>query len=813
MKFITNHNKTAIVYGDRNISYGDLIEKSLQMATFVSSDKAILYMENRPEFFYTFLGIWQKGGVAIPIDATFNDTEIIYYIENSDSDLIFTSAKNYENTVSACKKIKRDIKIVNIDTLDFENISVDEDCLLAPDPHKCSVMLYTSGTTGNPKGVMLSFDNILLNIEGLREYEMFLPVDKILIVLPMHHIFPLLGGVLAFHFGATVVLVKDLSSQSLMEAFSKYQITIMLGVPRLWDMLHKKIIGQINASKITKTVFHLAEKIPFQGVRKLIFKKIHKKFGGHIKFFVSGGSKLDPKITKDFGTLGFEMITGYGMTETSPMISFTPFHKIRIGSAGKILGGVDVKFENGEILARGRNVMLGYYKNEKATRETIDEEGYIHTGDLGYLKNGYLYITGRRKEMIVLSNGKNINPADIEKFVVNNSNLIEEVVISDINGKLTAVIFPNFGEINKQGITNIKETLKWGVIDKYNSKAHNYAKILDVRLVASELPKTKLGKYRRFMIPKLVANESCEELEDINEPNFSEYISIKKYLQNISKSKIFPSSHIELDLGLDSLDIVELMSYIESEYGVPMDENTIANHSTIQKLSEYIKEHKHSIKKKNIKNLLHTEENIKISNSHSVLFFVKFLLWLPFRTYIRMSVKGVENIPSGSKIFVGNHESYLDPIMFMESLPNKFLKDTYSIAKIKHFKGGFKKMMADKSNVILVDINKNLRHTLTMAGGVLRKGDNILIFPEGARTRNGKLQDFKKTFALLACEFNIPIVPFVIKGAYEAFPPSAKVPRPKKVSIEYLNPIQPEGHTVEEVIKITRDTINDNIRR
>ena len=288
------------------------------------------------------------------------------------------------------------------------------------------------------------------------------------------------------------------------------------------------------------------------------------------------------------------------MTETAPMISFTPIHQTVPGSAGKVLNGVELKIEDGEIWVRGKNIMKGYYKNQVATDEAIDKDGFLHTGDLGHVKNGYLFVTGRKKEMIVLSNGKNINPIEIENFLLRTSNLIDEVVVAEIEKKLTAVIYPNFKEIALQNVTNIKETLKWGVIDKYNASAPKYRKLLDIKIVQQELPKTKLGKVRRFMVPDLVKVSSTENIK-IEEPDFKEYKKLKKYFEHLKDTRVLPMSHLELDLGLDSLDMVELLSYLENDFGILSNEKIIVDNPTVEELANYICTESHKNKNLNIK--------------------------------------------------------------------------------------------------------------------------------------------------------------------------------------------------------------------
>lgn len=816
MNFIKNYNKTAIIYDGKEISYSEVIANSKVLASksnMKKQDKAIIYMENKPEFLFSFLGIWENRGVCVCLDAGLSADELIYFIEDSEAKCIYTSKQNLENVKNALKKLERELEIVVADEVDYNEIKLEkhQEFIKAPEPSDVSLMLYTSGTTGKPKGVMLTFDNILVNLEGLDKYNMFVSNDVVLALLPMHHIFPLLGsGVIPLAKGATIVFLKELSSQAMLGAFQKHKVTMMIGVPRLWEMLHKKIIEKVNSGKITKLVFKLAQNIKSIETRRKIFKKVHETFGGNLRFLVSGGSKLDGQISRDFLTLGIQICEGYGMTETAPMISFTPINEIVPGSAGKILPGIEVKIDDdGEILVRGRNVMAGYYNRPEATSETIDSDGWLHTGDLGEFKGEYLYITGRKKEMIVLSNGKNINPIEIEQWIMARTDLIKEMAVAEINSVLTAVIYPDFQKIVDENITNIKETLKWGIIDKYNSKAPNYRKILNVEIVRNDLPKTKIGKIRRFLVPGLLNKDEDENIT-IVEPDFEEYRVLKKYLEALKNRKITPTAHLELDLGLDSLDMVELMTYLESEFGVKPDDTIIVNNPTVEKLALYVKENKseNRFEKLNWKDYLNKDVDIDLPKSNIALHLIKFFLWLSFKIYIRVKKSGIENIPSGKPvIFVGNHQSLLDGFIFGHVLPFKHLQNSYTIAKVKHFSKWYMRLLADNSNVILVDINKNLGEMLQTAAKVLKNGKNLVIFPEGARTRDGKMLEFKKTFAILSKELNVEVIPFGIKGAYEAFPTGKKFPRPSKVEINFFEGIDPQGKTYDEIVNEARNTI------
>lgn len=821
MIFVKDYNKTAIIYDDREYSYKEVILSAKSFSERINikkEDRVIIFMENRPELLFSFLGIWNKQGTCVCLDGGFSGEELTYYIKDCKPKYIFTSRVNYEAAAKGLELagMENSVEILVVDDIPVDYTG-DDLTIEIEDKYFVSLILYTSGTTGNPKGVMLMFDNILINMEGLDEYKMFRTTDRVLALLPMHHIFPLLGaGVVPLGKGATIVFLKEVSSQAMVEALQKYKITFIIGVPKLWEMLHKKIMEKINGGKITKFIFKLAEKINSKNFSRKIFKKVHDGFGGNIRFFVSGGSKLDPQVSRDFLTLGIDVCEGYGLTETSPMISFTPTDEVVPGSAGKILTGVTVKIaDDGEILAKGRNVMKGYYGRPDATAEVIDKEGWFHTGDLGEIKNGLLYVTGRKKEMIVLSNGKNINPIEIEQWIMANTDLIKEMAIMDYEDKLTAVIYPDFYKLHEEGITNITETFKKGVIDKYNKQAASYKKVLDVKIVQEELPKTKIGKIRRFMLKDII-NKKEEKVQNIVEPSTEEYKNISAFLKSIKNKPIIPNAHLELDLGLDSLDTVELLSHIEGTFGVKIDEQTFVEHCTVEKLAEYVEKHSKEMMndtKMDWKEILSKDTEGELPKSNGIGKIIKFILKPAFLFFVKVKKEGLENIEKNEPvIFAGNHQSFLDGFIVNQAVPNSVLDKTYYFADIKHFKKGYMKFMGENSNIIFVDINKNLVNSLQMLSKALRNGKNIVIFPEGTRTRDGKINNFKKFFAILSKELNIPIVPFVLDGAYEAYPPSSKYPKGGDVKVKFLEKIYPSDMSYEEITEKVYNTIKKELK-
>lgn len=822
MKIITDKKKIALYYKDLEITYKDFILNTKKLKNFTGIEKFtnnMIYMENRPELLYSFFAVWDSRATCVCIDASSTAEELSYYVGNSDVVKIFTSKMQEEKVREALKILNKDVEIILVDEINFENIHVDENFeenlyINSPEKDDTALILYTSGTTGKPKGVMLSFDNILANIEALEVHKMFEEQDVTVALLPMHHILPLLGtGVLPLMSSATIVFLEDISSVALIDAMKKYKVTMIIAVPRVWEMMHKKIMDTIKSKGIARFIFKLAKKINSLKFSKILFKKVSEGFGGHIKFFVSGGSKLNSQVTEDFYTLGVKICEGYGMTETSPMISYTPKDDIVPNCAGKVIKDVQVKIANdNEILVKGRNVMKGYYKNPEATAEIIDKDGWLHTGDLGRLDGDYLYVTGRKKEMIVLSNGKNINPIEIEEKISTMTNLISEIVVTEYKSILTAVIHPDFNKVKEEKIDNIYEKLKWEVVDFYNQKAPDYKKILDVKIVNEDFPKTKIGKIKRFMIADMLDGK-IEKKERQAEPDFEEYNKIKKYLADAKDRDVYFDSHIEIDLGMDSLDMVEFQHYLDLNFGIK-EENLISKYPTLLELANYIKDNKNEEKTGNLdwKEIINQDTDAKIPKSSIVAIIFKFIAFIVFNTYFRVKVRGKEKLETEKPvIYIGNHQSFIDGFLFNYAVPLKIIRKTYFLAAIFHFKSSFMTFMANRSNIVLIDMNKDIAEVMRTLAKLLKEKKNVAIFPEGMRTRDGQLNKFKKTFAIIAKELNVDIQPFVLDGAYDLYPTGVKFPRPGKMSVEFLDKIKVENLSYDEIVDKSFEVVKNKL--
>ena len=816
--FLKDFNKTAMILRDQEISYKELIRNVNFYSSILSKNdlsKVAIFCENRLEWAFSFYSVLKKKAISVPIDHMSAASDVAFILNDCKPEVIFYSDSTKDTCYKAAEQLDYKIEKINIDEIKIDQPISDEE-FPEPNPNDTAVIIYTSGTTGSPKGVMLSYDNLLVNIEAVTtDVQIYKPEDCVMILLPLHHIFPLVGTLVApLSVGGTVVLSPSMASEDIMATLQNNAVTIIIGVPRLYNLIRKGIRDKIDKSAIAKFLFKIAEKKNSLSFSRKIFKSVQKKFGGHIKYMVCGGAALDKEVCKDYLTLGFEVLEGFGMTECAPMITFTRPGKVLPGSAGQPLKINEVKVIDGEIVNRGRNVMQGYYNRPDETAAIL-KDGWLYTGDLGYLDDEQrIFITGRKKEIIVLSNGKNINPEEIENKILNMSEVISEIGVFEKSDMLHAIIYPDYQKAKTLGVDDVEDMIKWQVIDKYNQKVTPYKKVMKFSLINDPLPRTRLMKLKRFLLPKL-ETISKEKIGDASEPDFQEYKLIKEFLEDQKEYPVHPSDHLEIDLGLDSLDKVNLGVYLESNFGVKLTESEMLSFVNVAKLAENIRDNKTKLSVESIDwgKILKEQLDLELPKSWYTHNLMKNAAKIFLKLYFRLKGDGIENIPDGPFILAPNHQSFFDGLFVAVFLKNKLMKKTYFYAKEKHLKNKIIRFIADKNNVIVMDLT-DLKTSLQKMAAVLKRGKNIIIFPEGTRTENGEIGDFKKTFAILSRELNVPIVPVAINGAYDALPRGTHFPKPwKKINVKFLKPVLPENHSYESLKEFVQKKVSEQLKK
>lgn len=810
LKNLNSH--IAIVYGDKKITYAELRQSIAHFNTLYSlneNDHAVLFAENSPEWIVTFYSVWHKKGIIIPVDNLATAHETAHILKDSEPKIIFTTSTKVDTVNKAIELAGITCEVLLIDGVktgaaDAQPVSFD-----LHDQDKTAVIIYTSGTTGQPKGVMLSYRNLITNVLAVSEdISIYRPDSVVMMLLPAHHVFPMMGTVvIPLYIGATIAISPTMQSADIMATLKNNRVNIIIGVPRLYAAIRKGIIDKLNKSFIARILFAVARKVNSLKFSKKVFKTVHDKMGGHVEYLVSGGAAIDKEISSDFLTLGLEVLDGFGMTEAAPMISFTRPGRVKVGSPGELMPRTRVMIEDGEILASGPNIMQGYYNKPDETAEIL-RDGWLHTGDLGYIDNeGFLFITGRKKEIIILSNGKNVNPAELEETLIT-SPFIRECGVFYHDDQLQVMIVPEIAEITNNEGLSLEDFMKWKVIEPFNNTVSAYKKIMGIHITDDELPRTRLGKLQRYKLPSLAVLADMDDELQVDTPQSHEFTMIADYIEKEKSKKVLPKHHLEMDLGMDSLDKVSMQAWLMQAFGVDLDPSEMMKFQNVEKLAEYVAEKKVRVEEGKLDwtDIIKEKVNLKLPSNWFTGRWMIYSSKLFFYLYFRFKAKGTEHIPDGPVIFVPNHQSSFDGLFVASFLKRRMLKKTYFYAKEKHFKQAWLKFLASRNNIIIVDINRDLKESIQKMAEVLRQDRSLIIFPEGTRTKTGTLGEFKKTFAILSTELKIPIVPVTIKGAFEALPSGSKFPRPwKRIRVEFLDPVYPGSHSYE--------TLTDEVRK
>jgi long-chain acyl-CoA synthetase len=494
------------------------IQAALQSHGVEYQDRVALISENRPEWVISYLAITSMGAIAVPLDAMLSKEEVVPLINDCNAKVIILSEKYTDYTKGTLVE-GREIFMEEFDKLASSVPSVKTSVKL----DDTASIVYTSGTTGIAKGVVLTHKNIMSNVVVVAPMFDLGPGDNFLSVLPLHHTFETTAGFLGpFYMGCKITYAESLKSHNLLRNMKDTKVTVMCGVPLLYQLFYDGIMREVEEKKmkplfsalffISKFFKHV---IGFN-IGKKIFSIVHKKFGGKIRFFVSGGAALDPNLIRNFDLMGFTILQGYGLTESSPILTCNNLKENRVGSVGKAIPGVELKITGdepvGEIYAFGPNIMKGYYKRGELTSRIV-VNGWLHTGDVGYLdEEGYLFITGRFKDVIVTASGVNVYPDELE-YGLNNIPEIKESCIMGTKVKagirkgseeVFAAIVPDLEYFSKKGIVDQEKIV--GIVEEvirsYNSRIVDYKRIARYDIRKDELPKTRLLKIKRFELRK-----------------------------------------------------------------------------------------------------------------------------------------------------------------------------------------------------------------------------------------------------------------------------------------------------------------------
>ncbi len=821
-------------------------------------DRVALIGENHPNWAIAYLGIIYRGAVVTPLDPAATTQTLAAFLKGSEAKLAFVSPGSVDKFRAACDQVGRNIPAVALGPLtqpnglarfeDWAETPTPREFNEAPPPAKAedlAVLIYTSGTTGVPKAVPLTHGNIYAESDKVQDVLRISDQEVILSLLPLFHAYSQIVNLwLATIIGAQVVYLAELSSAGIEQGLNQGGATTLVGVPRLWYLFHKKIFDAVrNRPAPVRVLFRVMLAVngwllDWFGVNagRFFFRPIHQSFGGKLRLAVSAGANFDEDVAKAFYRLGFTILQGYGLTETSGAATVTRFEDNKIGSVGTPLNGVEVRIDEpdgegiGEVLIRGPVVMSGYYQNPEANREAFTTEGFFRSGDLGrFDKQGHLYIVGRKKDVIKLPSGKNVFPEDVEAHY-EQSPFVSEVCVLGVKDeasqfkraeKLCAVVVPNFEHLKARQIANAREWVVWE-LENLGRELPEYQRVHDFVLRADPLPRTTTRKIRRFELRNQLEElgergsqgreSKATVLSDadqalMNSPaGRATVAAVKQHARDIKL--IHPQMNFEIDLGLDSLARAECVASVEQSLGFELEAEELPGAQTVGELVQLANAklssgarplvpasaefHWRDVLARTTEEFPEVQQLLK--RKPGVVLFAYVVLKLTHlgaRLLFRMEVSGREVLTQLEPPYLicPNHQSYVDPFLVCSAYPRRVLQNIFHVGASMYFTNAAMAQLARLINVVPIDPDMQLLRAMRAGAAGLRAGKILNIYPEGQRSFDGHLQEFKKGAAILATELNVPIVPVALDGAYRIWPRKSWRFRLAKVKISFGKPI------------------------
>src|SRR5438105_4987145 len=738
--------------------------------------RVAILADNHPRWVTTYLGIIAAGCTAVPLDTAFHADQIAKLLKDSGSELLFCDLKH----VGIAQQAVADLKIDIVLTQASANSSsagegaratrADLDSIFAAGPQSfkpanvsadsIGALLYTSGTTADPKGVILTHANLLGEIKAVFAWIEIGPKDAVLGVLPLFHVLSQMANLLLpLVKGARVVHLETLNTTELLRALQEREITAFAVVPQFFYLIHERIFKEVSQrGKAAQAMLRVLMNInrALRAVRinagRTFFGKLHATFGQSMRYLITGGSRFDPQIGYDFHALGIDVLQAYGLTETTgAAFAALPHHNV-IGSVGPPLPGVEGEILDpkpgedggpaiGEIAIRGAIVMKGYWNRTDATAAVL-KGGWLHTGDLGYFDSGgNLFITGRQKDVIVLSNGKNVYPEDIESHYLK-SPYINEIGVLGLESqpgkpgsdRLHAVVVPNFELLKERKIVNAKEVIRFDM-EGLSAQLPSTKRIGSYEIWQEALPRTTTRKLKRFEMEKRVrANQkrktdseissqpalSAEDTAWLEQPEVRKALKIIREHAKTASEAIRPSDNLELDLGFDSMQRIELLVGLEKELGGDVQESDLAEIYTVRDLVDAVRESAATGKSitssgeqlAGWESILQEEstdpEVLALARPKPFAEHFWYAMTRLIRIFaddrFRLRVRGLEKLPAhGPYIISSNHQSFLDPAILGSVLPWAVFRNVFSVGTSEIFGSGFMRHLAGWLRVVLVD--------------------------------------------------------------------------------------------------------------
>ena len=824
-----------ILRADRveSFTYRQLHDMATAWAAWLSAqgiragDRCAILATNDAQWCAVYLGILQHGAVAVPLDTNYSAEQVKTIINDSGAKLLIVSEKLRKTAAGAGSPLADLHEAPAAPVAPVAPVSpvspVSPASPVSPvspaSPESPAVILYTSGTTSDPKGVVLTHANLLAERDAAFAVVNVTERDAVLGVLPLFHSLAQLANLLLpFAVGARVVYLETLNSTDLVKALSSRKITIFACVPQFFYLIHQRVTQQVARSGlVTRLLFSALLAINFRlrrigiNLGRVFFGKVHDVMGRDMRLLVTGGSKFDPVIGRDLYSLGFTILQAYGLTETSAAASISTPDDAHVDTVGRPLPGVDIRIADGEILIRGPIVMAGYYNRPDATAGVI-RDGWLYTGDLGRIdENGRITITGRKKEMIVLASGKNIYPEEIEAHY-RKSPFVKEICVMGLaepgrptSERLFGVVVPDMELLRQKKIVNAGDIIRFEM-EGLAAGLPAHKRVLGYDIWFEPLPRTTTQKIKRHEVERLVrerqrpaspdAEASIGEADRawMDEPRAAAVLSVVRGRLK-SGARLFPDANLELDLGFDSMERVELLTELEQRIGVKVTQQVAAGIFTVRQLVGALGDgdKPEGLSPQGLSPQGSTPQKSG-AQSWAVLLrdlapasdpvlggllekrpIAAPLLHLVARVVravcIRVELTGLEHLPAtGAYIISPNHQSYIDPFLLCARLPFGVFKTLFFVGAVEYFETPFTQWFARIANLVPVDPDSNLVPAMQAGAFGLAHGKVLVLFPEGERSIDGTVKKFKKGAPILAQHMHVPIVPVAIKGAFEVWP-------------------------------------------
>jgi long-chain acyl-CoA synthetase len=774
-------------------------------------DRVLLAAANHPSWAISFFGILMAGATVVPLDAAV-DAEIAGNLQRASRARVFVSDQKVEARLSGA--------LEGVSFVDYHELAKKGPVGLglAVQADDVAALIYTSGTTGNPKGVELSHANLSALVAALAPLFPLGKDDRVLSVLPLHHTFELTCGMLLpLSRGARIVYLDELNAERLEFGLKEGKITGLIGVPALWEMLERRILARVAehgtvAAKLFDVAVELNRSLgKNMGVDggKLLFGTVHQGFGGKLKYLVSGGAALPERTHKLFSGLGMHLAEGYGLTEASPVLTVASAGpKARAGNVGKPIPGVEIRIDNpnqdgvGEILARGPNVMLGYSDDPDATAQVIDRDGWLRTGDLGKMdRRGRLSIVGRAKDVIVASNGENVYPDDLEARIGRVSGVKELCVLGvpDSRGgeRVACVAVPDRDNDFSLAVQRAKAKKE---LDEALSKLPSALKPAVVMIFDKDLPRTATRKVRRNEVrAELERRERSEAAAQPTGKVDGAAAMVRGTIATIARrpvSKIAANHALRGDLGFDSLMLLELLVAMETELGRSLDAERVSSAVTVADVEAFVREAQNARRLAATQSIEKEDElslNIPEPLREAAMAWMGSAQHSFYDRVLKTKVTGRSFIPHNrNTIIAANHASHLDMGLVKYALGSYGQKMVSLAAQDYFFEGNkYRKAFFENfTNLAPMPRGNSLRQALRQAGELLEQGKTVLIFPEGTRSTDGQVHEFKSAVGHLALHHHVDILPVYLHGTHRALPKGSTLPKNREVEARIGAPLE-----------------------